>query len=136
MKKCRKCGKQKSLTEFHQNKTHKDGLQDHCKLCVKKHHRKWYQKNKKKVAKQTVAYRKRLTVKIQDVKRNLGCYFCVEHEPICLDFHHPNNDKSYEIANMIGRGLGWESIQEELKKCVCVCSNCHRKIHGGLLKVR
>ena len=35
MKTCSKCKIEKKLTDFHRNKSKKDGLQDCCKLCCK-----------------------------------------------------------------------------------------------------
>lgn len=37
MKTCTKCKIEKSLNEFHKDKTTKDGLGPHCKLCVKRY---------------------------------------------------------------------------------------------------
>lgn len=50
-----------------------------------------------------------------------------------LEFHHINPfEKEIEISRSIH---SWEKTKEELKKCICVCSNCHREIHDGLVKV-
>lgn len=57
---CNCCGQIKSTEEFHKNKTKKDGLQDHCKVCRnlksklnrenrKEYRKKWYLKNIDKV---------------------------------------------------------------------------------------
>jgi hypothetical protein len=52
-----------------------------------------------------------------------------------LDFHHlDENKKDFDLST---RGLtrSWEKIKEEIDKCILVCSNCHREIHGGLIKL-
>lgn len=36
-KKCRKCGRELPLSEFHRNAAHADGLQSHCKECGKEY---------------------------------------------------------------------------------------------------
>lgn len=37
-KTCRKCGIAKPLSEYHANKSYRDGLQGKCKACVKEYH--------------------------------------------------------------------------------------------------
>lgn len=60
------------------------------------------------------------------------CQKCVENDPICLDFHHIDpSQKEGTISRMVNEFRSKESIMEEIKKCVLVCSNCHRKIHAG-----
>lgn len=52
-----------------------------------------------------------------------------------LDFHHiDGNIKSFDLS---ARGLtrSWERIKAEVAKCVLVCANCHREVHGGLVKL-
>lgn len=65
---CTKCKESKPLECFHKNKGRKDGVQGHCKLCVKiaKHHRiqsgyyvTYYQQNKNKIKKWTANYYQR-----------------------------------------------------------------------------
>lgn len=50
-----------------------------------------------------------------------------------MDFHHIY-DKKYLIAHMANKG-SLSKLMEELKKCVVLCSNCHRKVHAGLVKL-
>lgn len=50
-----------------------------------------------------------------------------------LDFHHIDDlNKSFSIS---GRSISFERLQPELDKCILVCSNCHREIHGGLIDI-
>lgn len=49
-----------------------------------------------------------------------------------LDLHHINGHKGFDFSTD-GYRHSWEDIRAELEKCVLVCSNCHREIHGGLI---
>lgn len=50
-----------------------------------------------------------------------------------LEFHHINpNEKDFGISTK-GYTRSWENNKKELDKCVLVCSNCHREIHGGVI---
>ena len=42
-KQCKTCKETKLLSEFHKDKSRKDGIQVYCKECVHKHHKKYYQ---------------------------------------------------------------------------------------------
>lgn len=45
------------------------------------------------------------------------------------DFHHIDPTlKDFTISNMLANGKSWESICNELRKCVLLCGHCHRKI--------
>lgn len=63
------------------------------------------------------------------------CYFCGYNKCLdALDFHHL--DKSTKEFGLSQNGMtrSWEKTKNELKKCILVCSNCHREIHAGLLQ--
>jgi predicted HNH restriction endonuclease len=48
-----------------------------------------------------------------------------------LDFHHVNpSEKEHSWGTL--RNRNWEYIKEELDKCICLCSNCHRELHHQL----
>ena len=49
-----------------------------------------------------------------------------------LDFHHLDPfEKEFTIAG--NYNISWKRIVNELKKCILVCSNCHREIHAGIV---
>lgn len=54
---------------------------------------------------------------------------CIE----ALDFHHidPTIKEFSTSASTASR----EVFVEELRKCICVCSNCHREIHAGITTI-
>lgn len=64
------------------------------------------------------------------------CHVCGYSKYIgALDFHHLNEKtKGFDLST---RGLtrSWKKIKEEVNKCILVCANCHREIHGGLIKL-
>ena len=50
-----------------------------------------------------------------------------------LDFHHLDpNEKDFSIGEATSRVLN-SKIKAELDKCILVCSNCHRELHGGII---
>lgn len=51
-----------------------------------------------------------------------------------LEFHHLNpNDKKFGISS-VARDKPLYILIQEIKKCILVCSNCHREIENGLIK--
>ena len=65
---------------------------------------------------------------IADYKSGRNCS-CGESHPACLDFHHIGNDKEYSISQLASRGWSKDRVLSEIKKCVLICANCHRKLH-------
>lgn len=62
------------------------------------------------------------------------CQCCGYDKTIsALEFHHLDpSKKEITLSRSI---LSWEKTKKELKKCICVCANCHREIHDGLREI-
>jgi predicted DNA-binding protein YlxM (UPF0122 family) len=75
-------------------------------------------------------YRVRVKQKAVDYKGG-KCEICGYSKSIsALEFHHKNsNKKDFGIS---GGTKSFESIKNELDKCILVCANCHREIHANL----
>lgn len=71
-----------------------------------------------------------------DAFRVSGCVRCGEIVGCCLIAHHVDpKTKSFNIGTARSHTYSVEKVVAELKKCVCVCDNCHRKIHTGFFIV-
>lgn len=66
-------------------------------------------------------------------ERKTKCYICKEAEYCCLELHHIR-DKQYNISQAV-KNLPTNLFVKELDKCICVCANCHRKIHNNVIKL-
>lgn len=60
-----------------------------------------------------------------------SCRICgYDKCPSAFDFHHINAlEKDFTISS---RMTSWEAIERELKKCILLCSRCHREVHDGM----
>lgn len=56
----------------------------------------------------------------------LRCLDCGYSNPMALEFDHVNEDKKYNVSDMVRKGYKWETVLAEIKKCEVVCANCHR----------
>lgn len=67
-----------------------------------------------------------------DLVKRFGdaCSVCKQtFPPCCYDFHHIDpNQKETKVSQLTGMAL--DRLEEEIKKCIMVCSNCHRIIHS------
>lgn len=137
MKICSKCKVPKSASNFHKNKRKNDGLQNICKSCAKERDALSYATNesRRQLIKST---RTRKTSSnrqfLARYKRFIGCQNCGEKEPVVLDLHHDNAaSKEGDPSNLCGRSR--KRLKDEVRKCIVLCANCHRKVHAGLLKI-
>lgn len=64
--------------------------------------------------------------------RKDGCYVCAENCHSCLCAHHLNPaEKKMAISAVVAKQSSKKSVKRELAKCICLCHNCHAKLHGG-----
>lgn len=127
MKRCSKCKELKPISEFAVNKTKKDGHASDCKACRKLYRDKHYQEHKDYYKTKVAEYKKKKAAEFEEYKGTLKCEICGESRPWCLDFHHINPlEKENEVVNLIESP---RKLKEEIKKCIVLCSNCHRDLH-------
>ena len=87
----------------------------------------------KKCRVQAVQKRREL-LKIKAIEYKGGkCERCGYNKYVgALEFHHRDpTQKDFGISH---RGLtrSWKSMMIELDKCMMLCANCHREVHGEL----
>ena len=140
MKKCTKCSKEKPESDFPFNGGR---LRSQCKACVAEKSRLWRLEHPGYAAQYMREYIKqnyptmveRMKAKRQEIadwKRARGCTVCGETEPWVLDMHHLDpNEKEANSA----QSATIKTFLKEADKCVLLCSNCHRKVHAGVLRV-
>lgn len=64
-----------------------------------------------------------------EYKKTLKCERCDESFWYCLDFHHKDSsNKEGMISKFLNLG-NKDKVINETKKCIVLCSNCHRKEH-------
>lgn len=133
---CRTCKFEKPLEEFlWRNKT-KNQKHSECKECYKITRKKSYNNNKKYYYEKNKRIRKQNILWYKELKSNLKCVLCSETEPCTLDFHHKEGEKKEQVVSLLARSTcSINTIKKEMEKCVVVCSNCHRKIHAGIIKL-
>jgi hypothetical protein len=74
--------------------------------------------------------------KYRAFKENSKCVTCPEKDPIVLEFHHRDpKTKSDAVSSLVHRGASWVIVLKEINKCDVLCSNCHKKVHAGVLKI-
>lgn len=128
MKKCRGC-KHEFEVETYKIVNHQTQERDaYCKDCRSGIRRRWYLGHKEEQFRNNKKNQRRYRDRYKIFKDSLTCMLCPETDSICLDFHHLDPTRK-DIS--VSRAVYWsmKRLREEIRKCICVCSNCHRKIH-------
>lgn len=123
LRKCRVCGEEKPLTEYHSAgiKNGKHYRRRKCRECynhVKRKYRddklKWFREYKETLVCEGCGYSK-------DTNRK----FSIQ----AMQFHHHNNDKLFNVSEGVYFGYSKEKIIDEINKCMVLCSRCHAEKH-------
>lgn len=130
-KKCSKCQRKLDVSFFAIKKGKQ--LQSVCKACQRLLSKEWYNNNKEHHLNNV----KRTNASIRDAvrrwKESLSCTLCAEREPCCLELHHiDDNEKDFNLS-YAWMSFGLPKFIDEVNKCIVLCSNCHKKIHKGVL---
>lgn len=83
-----------------------------------------------------INWRKRTKKKIIE---SMGgcCQICGYNRcPSVLEFHHLNPaEKEFSLSGPRTSPKKLETIKEELRKCILLCSNCHKEVHAGYASI-
>lgn len=124
---CTKCGLEKPESEFATQKTVKSGLRAMCKTCGNAQRREWYKRNKEKA--DQITFERRLHKRELLERLKTSCRKCGEQRAYVIQFHHIDSDnKAFNIGDN-GCYTSEERLKDEVKKCVCLCANCHFEFH-------
>jgi hypothetical protein len=132
---CSKCKETCNISKF--AFVNKEANKRHCQCnsCRKATAKTSYNKRQQFVISKVVLRNALVKQQFKEYKNTLYCTVCGESETICLDFHHLDpTQKEGTISSMIA-AIGKKRLDEEIEKCVVVCSNCHRKIHANIIQI-
>lgn len=132
MKQCTLCDGHFPEEEFAFKNKLKGIRNARCNECRRQGNRAAYYKNKDHHIKRIANNNKKHAEWFADIKSQLKCCVCGENEISCLDFHHLDpGEKDFNLSN--AWQFGKQRVLNEINKCACLCSNCHRKYHAGKL---
>lgn len=130
-KSCSICKEELPIENFKPRGGKRTGWQSQCISCQKEYRKSHYLANRTKY----ILKAKENTKKFRDwwrlYKSQFSCIKCGESHPAAIDFHHPNDDKEGNIAQLVSDG-NKQRIIDEIAKCVPLCRNCHAKLHDEL----
>jgi transposase-like protein len=77
--------------------------------------------------------RRRQRVKLVLIAEAGGCCRICGYNahPAALEFHHIDPNQKRLVVSARGVGLGLDTLREEARKCVLLCSNCHVEVERG-----
>ena len=112
---CSKCKKELPIENFNFRNKAKGTRRAECKECHSKFMKDVYKKKKEE---------------IQEIKASHTCAKCGDTRGYVLDFHHINPENKIDtIARLTSNTYNMDIVKAEMKKCIVLCSNCHREYH-------
>lgn len=123
LKKCSKCGTEKSLANFSDRKTAKGTIYKHarCNECLSQYKRSWENKDRKEVREYIFNY-----------LSNNSCVLCGTTDVLALEFDHIEpTEKEFNMCyagnGKQGGKVSLDILAKEIAKCQVLCRNCHQK---------
>lgn len=95
---------------------------------IKLYQQEYRAKNRSLICVKRSKKRQATLKKLIDLKGN-KCSICQTTFDSCVyDFHHIDpSTKDFTISEHMDKS--WDTLQNEVNKCILVCSNCHRMLH-------
>lgn len=132
-KRCNKCDRTLPLEHFYKDRHSKDGHTYTCRECKIKSVNDYKSRHAEKVKAYQLRYREKNRDRQETERKNkynslkTACRKCGETRQYVIQFHHI--DPTTKLFNITEGGSRNRNIEDEVKKCVCLCSNCHDEFH-------
>lgn len=94
--------------------------------------RRYYMRSKQAIVDRTRQKRAEIRKWLIDYKTERGCKECGNKHPAVLDFHHTGGRKERGLTECANSQFSQQRLEEEIAKCIILCSNCHRISHWNL----
>ena len=124
---CTKCKQELPLESFRWKNKSQNKRHSQCRECQKKQEKQHYQESliRRESVLKTAYNQKEKNLELVEQYKQIGCQKCGEKRLYVLDCHHTKEeDKLDNISKMI-KSSSYKNLENELKKCVVLCSNCH-----------
>ena len=95
----------------------------------KEYSRKHYENNRETIKQQTKTTKAIEKAKWYIFKATLKCTKCGFSHVACMDFHHEDPSTKIDSVHRLISSGQFALAQEEMKKCIVLCANCHRIHH-------
>lgn len=86
--------------------------------------------------KQAVTKRRRRIRQLAVEHKGGQCQLCGYRRFIgSLDLHHLDAKMKDFAISAGGVTRSWKRVRAEIEKCILLCANCHREVHGGITQL-
>ena len=131
MRVCIKCQTEQPIDNFSFRNKGKGLRHQRCKDCFCLSSKEHYTQNKEDYVRRANArvYSHRETNRLNLIQYLLKekCIDCGETDILVLEFDHTENNKSANVSHLALIGKPWGLVEQEIRKCDVVCSNCHAR---------
>lgn len=129
-KRCTICKEDKTLDNYHPNKSCKYGVVATCKPCSAIRIAQWYSDNRSK--RQQLANERNQKRKREAVDRfGDKCFDCkLTYPQYVYQFHHLDPEHK-DVNPSYAMSKNPTNMWKELDKCIMLCANCHMIRHHG-----
>lgn len=86
--------------------------------------------------KKAVAKRRKRLKEMLVAYKGGKCILCGYSKYVgAFDLHHVDSSKKEFGLSLHGLTRSWEKTKKEADKCILMCANCHRELHGGITQL-
>lgn len=75
--------------------------------------------------------RNKIREKYDEYMQDKVCQHCGYDDSRSLVWHHLDpSTKKNGVVQLVSKKHGWDTILQEINKCLCLCHNCHNILHN------